>query len=157
MDLQDKRALTTGGTSAMGSVVAVAMTEKGASVVITGRDETRGASTTEQIRAGRHEAHGLSERLREGAERIAGLALTALVVVLHTEKVRDLAVSGAPDAPPVAGGQTRGAVTPFAWQEQPGERDRSRREATASDRPRRTAKHRGQPRPALRNRRASQA
>jgi NAD(P)-dependent dehydrogenase (short-subunit alcohol dehydrogenase family) len=53
MDLKDKGALITGGTSGMGSAVALAMAEKGASVVITGRDETRGEGTVEQIRATR--------------------------------------------------------------------------------------------------------
>ena len=47
MDLQDKKALITGGASGMGSAVALSMAEKGASVIITGRDETRGASTVE--------------------------------------------------------------------------------------------------------------
>ena len=56
MDLKDKRALVTGGTSGMGSAAALAMAEKGASVIITGRDETRGASTVEKIRAGGHDA-----------------------------------------------------------------------------------------------------
>jgi NAD(P)-dependent dehydrogenase (short-subunit alcohol dehydrogenase family) len=42
MDLKDKRALITGGTSGMGSAAALAMAEKGASV-ITGRDEARRA------------------------------------------------------------------------------------------------------------------
>jgi NAD(P)-dependent dehydrogenase (short-subunit alcohol dehydrogenase family) len=51
MDLKDKRALITGGTSGMGSAVALSMAEKGASVIITGRDETRGAGTVEEIRA----------------------------------------------------------------------------------------------------------
>ena len=50
MDLKDKRALITGGTSGMGSAAALAMAEKGASVIITGRDETRGASTVEKVR-----------------------------------------------------------------------------------------------------------
>ena len=45
MNLKDKRALITGGTSGMGIAVALSMAEKGASVIITGRDETRGAST----------------------------------------------------------------------------------------------------------------
>src|SRR5581483_3252679 len=44
MDLQDKKALITGGTSGMGIAVALSIAEKGASVIITGRDETRGAS-----------------------------------------------------------------------------------------------------------------
>ena len=56
MDLKDKRALITGGTSGMGSAAALAMAEKGATVIITGRDETRGASTVEKIRAGGHDA-----------------------------------------------------------------------------------------------------
>jgi NAD(P)-dependent dehydrogenase (short-subunit alcohol dehydrogenase family) len=56
MDLKDKRALITGGTSGMGSAAALAIAEKGAPVIITGRDETRGASTVEKIRAGAHDA-----------------------------------------------------------------------------------------------------
>ena len=42
MSLQGKTALITGGTSGMGSATALAMAEKGASVIITGRDEARG-------------------------------------------------------------------------------------------------------------------
>ena len=68
MDLKYKRALITGGTSGMGSAVALAMAEKGASVVITGRDETRGASTMEQIRAGGHEAQFLAADFSEMAD-----------------------------------------------------------------------------------------
>ncbi len=56
MDLRDKLALITGGTSGMGIATALAMAEKGATVIITGRDETRGASTAEEIRAGGHDA-----------------------------------------------------------------------------------------------------
>ena len=57
MDLKDKQALITGGTSGMGSAAALAMAEKGASVIISGgRDETRGATTVEKIRAGGHDA-----------------------------------------------------------------------------------------------------
>ena len=52
MDLKDKRALITGGTSGMGIATARSMAEKGASVIITGRDETRGAVAVEEIRAG---------------------------------------------------------------------------------------------------------
>ena len=57
MDLQDKTALITGGTSGMGIATALSMAEKGASVIITRRDETRGASTVEQIRAGGNDGH----------------------------------------------------------------------------------------------------
>src|SRR3954471_7949849 len=76
MDLKDKRALITGGTSGMGSAVALAMAEKGASVMITGRDETRGANTAEQIRAGGHEAQFLAADFAEMSEvaRIADAA-----------------------------------------------------------------------------------
>jgi NAD(P)-dependent dehydrogenase (short-subunit alcohol dehydrogenase family) len=68
MDLKDKRAWITGGTSGMGSAVALAMAEKGASVVITGRDETRGEGTVEQIRAGGHEAQFLAADFSEMSE-----------------------------------------------------------------------------------------
>src|ERR1700759_3180149 len=64
MDLQDKKALITGGTSGMGSAAALAMAEKGATVIITGRDETRGASTVEEIRAGGHDAQFIGLILR---------------------------------------------------------------------------------------------
>ena len=56
MDLQDKRALITGGTSGIGIATAYSMAEKGATVVITGRDETRGVSAVEGIRAKGHDA-----------------------------------------------------------------------------------------------------
>ena len=41
MDLKDKRALITGGTSGMGIATALAMAEKGASVITTGRESPR--------------------------------------------------------------------------------------------------------------------
>ena len=68
MDLKDKRPLLTGGTSGMGSAVALAMAEKGASVIITGRDETRGASTVEKIRAGGHDAQFIAADFSEMSE-----------------------------------------------------------------------------------------
>jgi len=68
MDLKDKRALITGGTSGMGSAVAKTMAEKGASVIITGRDETRGASTVEKIRAGGHDAQFIAADFSEMSE-----------------------------------------------------------------------------------------
>ena len=68
MDLQDRKALITGGTSGMGSAAALAMAEKGASVIITGRDETRGASTVEQIRAGGHDAQFIAADFSEMSE-----------------------------------------------------------------------------------------
>ncbi len=68
MDLQDKKALITGGTSGMGIAVALSMAEKGAAVVITGRDETRGASTAEKIRAGGHDAEFIAADFSEMSE-----------------------------------------------------------------------------------------
>lgn len=63
MGLQGKTALITGGTSGMGSAAALSMAEKGASVILTGRDETRGASTVEQIRAGGHDTQFIAADL----------------------------------------------------------------------------------------------
>ncbi len=68
MDLKDKRALITGGTSGMGIATALAMAEKGATVIITGRDETRGASTVEEIRAGGHDAEFIAADFSEMSE-----------------------------------------------------------------------------------------
>ena len=68
MDLQDKKALITGGTSGMGIGVALSMAEKGASVIITGRDETRGASTVEKIREGGHDAQFIAADFSEMSE-----------------------------------------------------------------------------------------
>ncbi len=68
MSLQGKTALITGGTSGMGSATALAMAEKGASVIITGRDETRGASTVEKIRAGGHDAQFIAADFSEMSE-----------------------------------------------------------------------------------------
>ncbi len=68
MDLQDKKALITGGTSGMGSEAALSMAEKGATVIITGRDETRGVSTVETIRAAGHDAEFIAADLSEMSE-----------------------------------------------------------------------------------------
>jgi NAD(P)-dependent dehydrogenase (short-subunit alcohol dehydrogenase family) len=76
MSFQGKTALITGGTSGMGIATARAMAEKGASVIITGRDETRGASTVEKIRAGGHDAQFIAADFSEMSEvrRIADAA-----------------------------------------------------------------------------------
>ena len=68
MDLTDKRALITGGTSGMGIATARAMAEKGASVILTGRDETRGESAAEEIRAEGHEAQFIAADFSEMSE-----------------------------------------------------------------------------------------
>ncbi len=76
MSLQGKTALITGGTSGMGSATALAMAEKGASVIITGRDEARGASTVKEIRAGGHDAQFIAADFSEmsGVRRVAEVA-----------------------------------------------------------------------------------
>ncbi len=68
MDLKDKRALITGGTSGMGIGTARSMAEKGATVIITGRDETRGAGAVEEIGAGGHDAQFIAADLSEFSE-----------------------------------------------------------------------------------------
>lgn len=65
MDLKDKRALITGGTSGMGIATGLAMAEKGATVILAGRDETRGA---EEIRAGGHDAQFIAADLSDLSE-----------------------------------------------------------------------------------------
>jgi NAD(P)-dependent dehydrogenase (short-subunit alcohol dehydrogenase family) len=68
MDLQDKKALITGGTSGMGIATARSMADKGASVIITGQDETRGASTVEEIQAAGHDAQFIAADFSEMSE-----------------------------------------------------------------------------------------
>lgn len=68
MDLQDKKALITGGTSGMGIGVARSMADEGASVIITGRDETRGVTAVEGIRASGHDAEFLAADLSQTSE-----------------------------------------------------------------------------------------
>jgi len=52
MDLQDKKALNHRWHLRDGSATALAMAQNGASGIITGRVETRSASTVEEIRDG---------------------------------------------------------------------------------------------------------
>ena len=68
MDLKDKRAFITGGTSGMGIGAARSMAEKGASVILTGRDETRGVTAVEEIRAGGQDAEFIAADFSEMSE-----------------------------------------------------------------------------------------
>ncbi len=52
----------------MGIATAMSMAEKGASVILTGRDETRGASTVEKIRADGHDAEFIAADFSEMSE-----------------------------------------------------------------------------------------
>jgi NAD(P)-dependent dehydrogenase (short-subunit alcohol dehydrogenase family) len=62
MRLQDKVALITGGTSGIGEATATLFATEGAKIAITGRNETRGNSVTEQItKKGGHAVFILSD------------------------------------------------------------------------------------------------
>jgi short-subunit dehydrogenase len=52
----------------MGIGTAMSMAEKGASVILTGRDEPRGASTVEKIRADGHDADFIAADFSEMSE-----------------------------------------------------------------------------------------
>ncbi|HUY58210.1 MAG TPA: SDR family oxidoreductase [Solirubrobacteraceae bacterium] len=68
MDLQDKRALITGGTSGIGIATAYSMADNGATVIITGRDETRGVSAVEGIQAKGGDAEFIAADFSEMSE-----------------------------------------------------------------------------------------
>jgi NAD(P)-dependent dehydrogenase (short-subunit alcohol dehydrogenase family) len=51
VDLEDKRAIVTGATSGIGRAVALKLAEEGAEVIVTGRDQQRGAETVAAIEA----------------------------------------------------------------------------------------------------------
>ena len=76
--------MITGGTSGMGIATALAMAEKGATVIITGRDETRGASTVEEIRAGGHDAQFIGADFSELSEVGASPTRQARLMSLST-------------------------------------------------------------------------
>ncbi len=52
----------------MGIATGLAMAEKGATVILTGRDETRGAGAAEEIRAGGHDAQFIAADFSEFSE-----------------------------------------------------------------------------------------
>jgi NAD(P)-dependent dehydrogenase (short-subunit alcohol dehydrogenase family) len=56
MDLEGRRALVTGGTSGIGRAAAEALAAEGAHVLVSGRDERRGADVLESIRGAGGEA-----------------------------------------------------------------------------------------------------
>jgi NAD(P)-dependent dehydrogenase (short-subunit alcohol dehydrogenase family) len=65
----DQRAFVTGGTSGIGEAVVTRLTEEGARVVFTGRDEARGAAVAEATGA-----HFLIADVRDGAAVAASVA-----------------------------------------------------------------------------------
>jgi NAD(P)-dependent dehydrogenase (short-subunit alcohol dehydrogenase family) len=77
MRLNDKIALVTGSTSGIGAATARALAGEGARVIIAGRDEERGRSVVEAIRAEGGTADFISEALRDESSARA-LATAAL-------------------------------------------------------------------------------
>ncbi|WP_406108189.1 SDR family NAD(P)-dependent oxidoreductase [Micromonospora globbae] len=67
MELQETVALVTGGTSGIGRATAVALAERGAHVVISGRDVSRGDEVVREIRAAGGRADFLAADLRDEA------------------------------------------------------------------------------------------
>lgn len=68
MDLKDKRALVTGATSGIGRATAEALAGEGATVLIAGRDQARGAEVVEAIRANGGSAEFLAGDLASTAD-----------------------------------------------------------------------------------------
>ena len=85
MDLKDKRALITGGTSGMGTATALSMAEKGAAVILTGRDETRGENVAAELRAEGHDAQFIAADFSEMSEvrRVADAAGDEIDVLVN--------------------------------------------------------------------------
>ncbi|MGA8492163.1 MAG: SDR family NAD(P)-dependent oxidoreductase [Terriglobales bacterium] len=68
MRLQDKVALITGGTSGIGRATAILFAKEGASVVITGRNETRGDAVANEILEGGSKGIFIRTDVRTSAE-----------------------------------------------------------------------------------------
>jgi NAD(P)-dependent dehydrogenase (short-subunit alcohol dehydrogenase family) len=81
-ELDQRRALVTGGTSGIGVAIVKRLLADGASVVFTGRSEERGrevASTGATfVRADARDPNDITRSLREGAEALGGIDLLVL-------------------------------------------------------------------------------
>jgi NAD(P)-dependent dehydrogenase (short-subunit alcohol dehydrogenase family) len=75
--LTDKTALVTGATSNIGRAIAIAFAAEGAHVVVSGRDEARGAAVIEEIRAAGGKADFVSAALDGSAKASQDLAREA--------------------------------------------------------------------------------
>jgi NAD(P)-dependent dehydrogenase (short-subunit alcohol dehydrogenase family) len=65
-DLQNKTALVTGATSGIGKATALALAERGARVIVTGRDKARGEAVVDAIRRTGGTADFLAADLKDG-------------------------------------------------------------------------------------------
>jgi NAD(P)-dependent dehydrogenase (short-subunit alcohol dehydrogenase family) len=72
--LQGRTALVTGSTSGIGVAIARALATEGAHVVVTGRNEERGAKTVAEIEAAGGRADFVAADLGSGAEAVTALA-----------------------------------------------------------------------------------
>jgi NAD(P)-dependent dehydrogenase (short-subunit alcohol dehydrogenase family) len=79
--LATKTALVTGSTSNIGRAIAVALADAGAHVVVSGRDETRGAAVVSAIRAGGGRADFVRADLDGSPDTAEALARTATEVL----------------------------------------------------------------------------
>jgi NAD(P)-dependent dehydrogenase (short-subunit alcohol dehydrogenase family) len=79
----DQRALVTGGTSGIGEAIVTGLSEEGASVVFTGRDEARGAAVAAAtgavfVRADARDALAVAGSVEEALARLGGLEIAVL-------------------------------------------------------------------------------
>jgi NAD(P)-dependent dehydrogenase (short-subunit alcohol dehydrogenase family) len=79
MELKDKRALITGATSGIGSATARSLAASGASVILTGRDQTLGDQVVAEIRDSGGDARFIAADLTE-LEEVSRLAAAVGVV-----------------------------------------------------------------------------
>src|ERR671918_1248704 len=113
-DLEGKRALVTGGTSGIGRATAEALAENGVHVVITGRNETRGAEVVAEIEAAGGTAAFVRADLASADEVRALAERTADVDILvnNAEEIAEAILFLASDRASYFNGHCRGRRRP---------------------------------------------
>jgi NAD(P)-dependent dehydrogenase (short-subunit alcohol dehydrogenase family) len=96
MELKDKRALITGATSGIGSATARSLAASGASVILTGRDQTLGDQVVAEIRDSGGDARFIAADLTE-LEEVSRLAAAVGVVDILVNVAGFYAVSATKD------------------------------------------------------------